>query len=148
MQSNENLQVLVEALNVALTTTESTAPSVAKVYQKIAKVNLLCHFHYAPENLESTKTNIRGLHGSSKLLDYVLVLAEISFSLRESDSLSYRAAVEQLRIDWPTDSLLDSVWSNHGSFGEVSNKSTGVHPRNSTAGSNDDDDAPPERGGS
>ena len=89
-----------------------TEPKVAIVLEKIAKVNLIIHFYSGAENLESSKTEIKGLYASPKLLDYVLVLAEISYSLKDGDSLSYTEAIERLRAGWPTDSLLNSVLCN------------------------------------
>jgi hypothetical protein len=89
-----------------------TEPKVAIVLEKVAKVNLIIHFYSGAENLESSKTKIEGLYASPKLLDYVLVLAEIAYSLKDGDSLSYTEAIERLRTGWPTDSLLNSVWCN------------------------------------
>jgi hypothetical protein len=112
MQPNASLQVLVEELNTAVAPTVLTEPKVAIVLEKVAKVNLIIHFYSGAENLESSKTKIEGLYASPKLLDYVLVLAEISYSLKDGDSLSYTEAIERLRTGWPTDSLLNSVWCN------------------------------------
>jgi hypothetical protein len=110
MQPNATLQVLVEELNTALSPTVLIEPRVAIVQEKVAKVNLVIHFYSVAENLESSKTEIKGLYVSPKLLDYVLVLAEISYSLKDGDSLSYTEAIERLQTGWPTDSLLNSVW--------------------------------------
>ena len=112
MQPNASLQVLVEELNTAVAPTVLTEPRVAIVLEKVAKVNLIIHFYSGAENLESSKTEIKGLYASPKLLDYVLVLAEISYSLKDGDSLSYTEAIERLRAGWPTDSLLNSVLCN------------------------------------
>ena len=112
MQPNATLQVLVEELNTALSPTVLIEPRVAIVQEKVAKVNLVIHFYSVAENLESSKTEIKGLYVSPKLLDYVLVLAEISYSLKDGDSLSYTEAIERLQTGWPTDSLLNSVWCN------------------------------------
>jgi hypothetical protein len=63
-------------------------------------------------------------------LDYVLVLAEISYSLKDGDSISYTEAIERLRTGWPTDSLLNSVLCNL----------VDLKPKPPT-----DNDSPPER---
>ena len=130
MQRNASLQVLVEELNTALAPTVLTEPRVAIVQEKVAKVNLVIHFYSGAENLESSKTEIKGLYASPKLLDYVLVLAEISYSLKDGDSLSYTEAIERLRTGWPTDSLLNSVLCNL----------VDLKPKPPT-----DNDSPPER---
>jgi hypothetical protein len=130
MQPNASLQVLVEELNTAVAPTVLTEPRVAIVLEKVAKVNLIIHFYSGAENLESSKTEIKGLYVSPKLLDYVSVLAEISYSLKDGDSLSYTVAIERLRTGWPTDSLLNSVWCNL----------VDLKPKPPT-----DNDSPPER---
>jgi len=97
------LYTLIAALRHADLLSDATA-------LKVAKINLLCYFY---DRLDSTELAITQATGDKQqTLDhrYLVVLAEIARSLKLENSDLYYSAVEKLRVGWPQDPLLGTVW--------------------------------------
>ncbi len=77
---------------------------------KVAKINLLCYFYDRQGFTEVATTQSTRDNQHTRDNRYVMVLAEIARSLKLENSDLYYRAVEKLKIGWPQDPLLKTVW--------------------------------------